>query len=190
MKCPACLCPYTKVIDSRDYKNGEMIRRRRQCVVCLHRFTTFEYVQKPRIRVIKKNGVSESFKIEKVRKGIELACEKLDIGATAIDEAVERIERRIRTLYSHEVSTEEIGNIVMAELRELNHVAYVRFAAVYREFRDIETFLAELESLRKSVSEEETGVDWGQPMSFPETKWDMDMDFFRDDEETGKEKKK
>ncbi len=190
MKCPACLSPYTKVLDSRDYKNGEMIRRRRQCMVCLYRFTTFEYVEKPRIRVIKKNGVSESFKPEKIRKGIVLACEKLDIGAAEIDQTMDTVERRICTQYPHEVSTAEIGMIVMNELKKLNHVAYVRFAAVYREFKDIDAFLAELESLRESVSEEKTDVDWSQPMYLPETKWDNDVDFFRDDEETGKEKKK
>ena len=154
MKCPACLSPYTKVIDSRDYKNGEMIRRRRQCMVCLHRFTTFEYVQKPRIRVFKKNGVSESFKPEKIRKGIVLACEKLDIGAAEIDETLDVIERRICAQYPHEVTTAEIGSIVMDELKKLNHVAYVRFAAVYREFKDIDAFLEELESLREIAQTE------------------------------------
>ncbi len=154
MKCPACLSPYTKVIDSRDYKGGEMVRRRRLCMVCHHRFTTFEYVRKPRIRVIKKNGVSESFKPEKIRKGLVLACEKLDISATAIDDAMDLIERRICTQYPNEVTTAQIGDIVMNELKKLNYVAYVRFAAVYREFKDIDAFLAELELLRESIRKE------------------------------------
>ena len=189
MKCPACLSPHTKVIDSREYKNGEVVRRRRQCQICLHRFTTYEYVEKPQIRVLKKNGVSESFKPEKIRKGIVLACEKLDIGATAIDEAVDRIERRIRALYTHEVSTEEIGNVVMAELRALNHVAYVRFAAVYREFKDINTFLAELESLRKSVGEENEESE-RHSAYLPESQSMTGMDTSGNEKEAEKEKKK
>ncbi len=151
MKCPACLSPYTKVIDSRDSKNGETTRRRRQCLTCQYRFTTHELVERPRIRVLKKNGVSESFKPEKIRKGVELACEKLDIGVGEIDRTLDMIERRIYIQNLHEITTAEIGDIVMSELKKLNRVAYVRFAAVYREFQDIDTFLAELESLRESV---------------------------------------
>ena len=105
-------------------------------------------MEKNEIRVIKKHGVRESFKLEKIRRGVVLACEKLNISAIKIDETIDRIESRIRIGYPREVTTTAIGNIVMDELKKLNQVAYVRFAAVYREFRDIDSFLLELESLR------------------------------------------
>jgi transcriptional repressor NrdR len=156
MRCPYCKNNRTKVLDSRESDDGNSIRRRRQCKVCLQRFTTYEIVEKNEIRVVKKHGVRESFKIEKIRRGIVLACEKLNISAAKIDETVDRIETRIRTGYPREITTTVIGNIVMEELKQLHQVAYVRFAAVYREFRDIDSFLLELESLRKGEIDTKT----------------------------------
>lgn len=154
MKCPYCSSSDTKVTDSRDTDDGSAIRRRRQCLECGRRFTTYETVEQPPVRVIKKSGVRESFNRNKLRGGIIRACEKRNISSEQIEHVVNTVERKIRSDTSHEVTTELIGNIVMEELRKLDQVAYVRFASVYREFKDIGSFMAELEELMKSNKKE------------------------------------
>lgn len=150
MKCPYCSSRDTKVTDSRDTDEGASIRRRRQCLVCNRRFTTYETIEKMPLRVIKKNGTRELFDKNKVRNGIVRACEKRNVTSSQIEEIVELVERNIRNDMKREVSSETIGNIVMEELRKLDQVAYVRFASVYREFKDIESFMDELQHLMKN----------------------------------------
>ncbi len=150
MKCPYCSSRDTKVTDSRDTDEGVSIRRRRQCLSCNRRFTTYETVEQSALRVIKKNGTRELFDRSKVRNGIVRACEKRNVTSSQIEAIVELVERTIRNNMGREVSSETIGNIVMDELQKLDQVAYVRFASVYREFKDIESFMEELQHLMKS----------------------------------------
>jgi transcriptional repressor NrdR len=156
MKCPYCNSPDTKVTDSRDTDDGTSIRRRRQCLACGRRFTTYETVEETQIRVIKKNGSRELFDRAKIRNGIIRACEKRNITSAQIEEVVNRIEKKIRNGLDPEVSTETIGRLVMDELKDLDQVAYVRFASVYREFKDIGSFMSELEALMKSHKGKDT----------------------------------
>ena len=142
MRCPYCSSADTKVTDSRDTDDGASIRRRRQCLSCGRRFTTYETVEQAPLRVIKKDGTREVFNIR--------ACEKRNITSEQIENIVDVVERKVRSDLGQEVSTEMIGNIVMEELRKLDQVAYVRFASVYREFKDIGSFMSELEALMKS----------------------------------------
>lgn len=147
MKCPFCSSTDTKVTDSRDTDDGASIRRRRQCLACGRRFTTYETVETTPLRVIKKNGTREMFDRNKLRSGLVRACEKRNITTSQIEDIVNHIERTIRNDLKQEVSSEKIGNLVMDELRQLDQVAYVRFASVYREFKDIGSFMNELKTL-------------------------------------------
>lgn len=147
MKCPFCKSRDTKVTDSRDTDEGAAIRRRRQCLSCGRRFTTYETVEKLPLRVIKKNGKRELFDRSKIRNGITRACEKTNVSSAQIEEIIDLVEHTIRNDPKRELPTTEIGNIVMDELCKLDQVAYVRFASVYREFKDINTFMQELQNL-------------------------------------------
>lgn len=149
MKCPFCNYPDTKVTDSREAEDGAAIRRRRECLSCGRRFTTYETSDHPVLRVIKKNGSRESFNRDKLRGGITRACEKLKISAEQIESVVSVVERKARSESAGEISTERIGNLVMEELKKLDQVAYVRFASVYREFKDLSSFMDELTKLMK-----------------------------------------
>lgn len=153
MKCPYCSSLDTKVTDSRDTDDGASIRRRRQCLSCGRRFTTYETVEQVPIRVIKKNGSRELFDRSKLRSGLIRACEKRNISSAQIEDIVNRVEKKIRNELKQEVSSVEIGNLVMNELKNLDQVAYVRFASVYREFKDIGSFMSELETLMKNHKE-------------------------------------
>ena len=150
MKCPFCSSTDTKVTDSRDTDDGASIRRRRQCLSCGRRFTTYETVETTPLRVIKKNGTREMFDRNKLRSGLVRACEKRNITTSQIEDIVNHIERTLRNDLKQEVSSERIGNLVMDELRQLDQVAYVRFASVYRQFKDIDTFMKELNKLLES----------------------------------------
>ena len=147
MKCPFCKSRDTKVTDSRDTDEGAAIRRRRQCLSCGRRFTTYETVEKLPLRVIKKNGKRELFDRSKIRNGITRACEKTNVSSAQIEEIIDLVENTIRNDPKRELPTTEIGNIVMDALCKLDQVAYVRFASVYREFKDINTFMQELQNL-------------------------------------------
>ena len=147
MKCPFCKSRDTKVTDSRDTDEGAAIRRRRQCLSCGRRFTTYETVEKLPLRVIKKNGKRELFDRSKIRNGITRACEKTNVSSAQIEEIIDLVEHTIRNDPKRELPTTEIGNIVMDALCKLVQVAYVRFASVYREFKDINTFMQELQNL-------------------------------------------
>ena len=147
MKCVYCGSMDSKVIDSRISDDGTSIRRRRECLVCGRRFTTYETVERIPVFVIKKDGNRELFDINKLRSGIMKACEKRPVTFESINNLVTEIEKTVYNLGSNEVSSDRIGDEVMKGLKELDQVAYVRFASVYKEFKDIDTFLSEIESI-------------------------------------------
>ena len=147
MKCPYCNHPDTRVIDSRPAEDGSAIRRRRSCDECGKRFTTYEKVETIPLIIIKKDNNREQYNRSKIERGIIRACYKRPVSAEAIQKAVERIEIKIFNLEAKEVSSTDVGEIVMDELKELDEVAYVRFASVYREFKDVNTFLSELKKM-------------------------------------------
>ena len=147
MKCPFCGNAENKVIDSRISKDGDAIRRRRECVSCGKRFTTYEFVEEVLPTVVKKDGRREPFDRTKIRSGIKKACEKRPISTDAIESIVDRIEQRCQEYPDKEIPASVIGDQVMKELQNLDGVAYVRFASVYREFRDVSDFLEELKDL-------------------------------------------
>ncbi|HOO55691.1 MAG TPA: transcriptional regulator NrdR [bacterium] len=146
MKCPYCNELEDKVIDSRTIKDGTAIRRRRQCLSCGARFTSYETIEDIQIRVVKKDGRREIFDRNKIRIGIEKACEKRPISTDSISEIVDRIEAKL-TRGKNEMPSREIGETVIKELAALDEVAYVRFASVYREFKDVNEFMDELKGL-------------------------------------------
>ncbi|HPK53509.1 MAG TPA: transcriptional regulator NrdR [Smithellaceae bacterium] len=147
MKCPFCTNAENKVIDSRISKDGKAIRRRRECLGCARRFTTYEYVEDILPMVVKKDGRREQFDRQKILTGLKKACEKRPISMEAIDKAVENVEQVCQEMQVEEITSTVIGEKVMDELRKLDGVAYVRFASVYRQFRDVGEFISELKDL-------------------------------------------
>jgi transcriptional repressor NrdR len=147
MKCPFCADLENKVIDSRVSNQGAVIRRRRECLGCERRFTTYERVEEILPMVVKKDGRRETFDRQKVVAGIQLACQKRPVSAEQIDAIVDGIERRLQEMGEKEVPSSVIGEAVMRELSRLDEVAYVRFASVYRSFKDLGEFMSELKEL-------------------------------------------
>ena len=147
MRCQYCSCTDSKVIDSRPADDGNSIRRRRECTNCGRRFTTYEKVEMNPLFVVKRDGRRELFDSQKIKAGISHACDKLPVSMQEIDEIVSHVEQKCYATMEGEIPTEQIGDLVMAELKELNDVAYVRFAAVYRKFTDLGTFMEELQKL-------------------------------------------
>jgi len=147
MKCPSCGHLEDRVIDSRATKEGSAIRRRRECLACAHRFTTYEEIDAAVLYVVKRDGRREPFDRAKLWGGIRRATEKRPIPAAVLDSAVEHVEAEIRALGVSEVSSAAVGERVMAALRDIDAVAYVRFASVYRQFRDVSQFMDEVKSL-------------------------------------------
>ena len=147
MKCPFCGKADNKVIDSRLSKEGAVIRRRRECLECSRRFTTYERVEELTPMVVKKDGRREQFDRAKIVAGLKRACEKRPVSAEAVEEVADAVERTLSEQAEKEVESRAIGDLVMARLRTLDEVAYVRFASVYRSFRDVDEFMAELTSL-------------------------------------------
>lgn len=147
MKCPYCAFEESKVIDSRPTDEGERIRRRRECISCKKRFTTYEVVETQSITVIKKDNSRQTFDREKLKRGIWRAAEGCQVSADAIERLVSNVEMTIQNSLEREVTSMQIGELVMDELKKLDDVAYVRFASVYREFKDINTFMQELSKL-------------------------------------------
>ncbi len=147
MKCPFCSEIDNKVIDSRLSKDGLVIRRRRECLVCTRRFTTYEHVEKIPIMIVKKDGRREAYHRDKVGAGLKRACEKRDISMEVIDSFLDELESDLREMGKKEIPSHEIGEKVMAKLHSIDDVAYVRFASVYREFKDVNDFVEELKSL-------------------------------------------
>ena len=147
MKCPFCGVDTDKVVDSRSVKNGQSIRRRRECLKCNKRFTTYEYIENISINIIKSDGKREPFDRAKLLKGIELSCNKLPIPTDQIDDMVDDIMHEIESRGDREFSSHDIGEMVMSRLKKLNEVAYVRFASVYRRFQDTTEFVKELNNI-------------------------------------------
>jgi transcriptional repressor NrdR len=147
MKCPFCGEIDNKVIDSRLSKDGNVIRRRRECLICTRRFTTYEHIEEIPIMIIKKDGRREIFSREKIRSGIQKACQKRNISMNLIEEFINELERDLRETGEKEIPSHSLGEQVMAKLHDLDGVAYVRFASVYREFKDVNDFVSELKNL-------------------------------------------
>ncbi|MDU4959849.1 MAG: transcriptional regulator NrdR [Sporomusaceae bacterium] len=149
MQCPFCNYPESKVIDSRSVGEGASIRRRRECLRCLRRFTTYEVVEKTPLMVIKKDGRREMFDRSKLLNGLLRSCEKRPIALQTIEALADQIEKELLNGMDREVTTQMIGETVMRLLKDVDQVAYVRFASVYRQFADIHNFMQELETLMK-----------------------------------------
>ncbi len=149
MKCPFCSFEESKVVDSRPTDEGERIRRRRECLSCAKRFTTYEMIESLPIIVIKKDKSREQFSREKLMNGLLRACEKRPVSIDTLDNLIDEIEATIQNSLDREVSSERIGQLTMEKLKDLDEVAYVRFASVYRRFKDVSSFMDELNMLLK-----------------------------------------
>ena len=150
MKCPFCSFEESKVIDSRPTDEGQRIRRRRECLSCGKRFTTYESIESLPIIVIKKDKSRETFNRDKLMTGLLRACEKRPVSIDTLDNMIDEIETTLQNSLDREVSSEKIGQLVMEKLKKIDEVAYVRFASVYRQFKDINTFMRELNKLLSS----------------------------------------
>ncbi len=149
MKCIYCGYPESKVVDTRPLDDGACTRRRRECLKCQKRFTTYEKAEQAPIMIVKKDGKREAFNITKVKNGIMKACEKRNVSLDVIESMAIEVEKQVYNSVAQEVSTEAIGKMVMEQLKKVDEVAYVRFASVYRSFKDVTTFMEELEALVK-----------------------------------------
>ena len=147
MRCPFCDNQETKVIDSRPTEDGHAIRRRRECERCSRRFTTYEKVEEVILMVVKKDGSREAFDRRKIMNGIIKACEKRPVTVATIENMVDQIERGLNNMMEKEIDSSFIGELIMDQLKDVDQVAYVRFASVYRQFTDVNTFVAEIENL-------------------------------------------
>ena len=148
MKCPSCSIEDSKVVDSRPIQGGEGIRRRRECNACNFRYTTYEYVLENPVKVIKKSGEREEYDRAKLEKSFSIACEKRPIPEEKIQQAINRIEEKISNISNIEIEAYQVGGLVMDELKEIDKVAFIRFASVYREFKDIGEFQTQIEDLK------------------------------------------
>lgn len=153
MNCSRCHAADTKVIESRDVAGGKSIRRRRMCSSCEYRFTTYERIERPQLIVVKNNDVRELFNRDKLLAGLYRACEKTPVTSLQLEQLVSDVEQQLYECSEPEVSTAKIGQLVMRQLASLNEVAYVRFASVYRRFKDIASFEQELSDIRKKKTE-------------------------------------
>jgi transcriptional repressor NrdR len=151
MRCPFCSVQDTKVVDTRLVDEGDQVKRRRECLVCKERFTTFEVVELTLPRIIKRNGARQSFDESKLRAGMQRALEKRPVNADA-EAAISRIKKALTVKGEREIPARQLGELVMTELRSLDHVAYVRFASVYRSFEDVSEFTEMIENLQKHDS--------------------------------------
>ena len=152
MKGPYCDFDTSKVVDSRPIEEGNSIRRRRECENCKKRFTTYEKIEQVNVMVVKKDGAREFFDREKILKGIIRSCEKRPISIKQMENIVTDIEKEIVNMMQREISSEEIGNLVMDKLKDIDEVSYVRFASVYRQFKDVNSFLDELKNIIEEKS--------------------------------------
>jgi transcriptional repressor NrdR len=153
VRCPFCKIDDDKVVDSRSSGQGFVIRRRRKCRSCGRRFTTYERVEKSPLRVIKKDGTRVDFDRHKLLAGLKKACHKRPVSTERLEEIVDEVERELSEVYDREVPTGVIGEKIIGHLRDLDHVAYVRFASVYRNFQDITEFVREIDTITKKASE-------------------------------------
>jgi len=149
MKCPYCGYPEDKVVDSRSSRENDSIRRRRECLRCQRRFTTYEHIEEIPLMVIKKNGQRQPFDRNKIMAGLLKACEKRPISAERVESILDTVERALLKRHNKEVPSWQIGELIMKKLHSVDQVAYVRFASVYREFKDVSEFMKELKDLVK-----------------------------------------
>lgn len=156
MKCPHCHHCESKVVESRDVAAGESIRRRRECLHCGHRYTTYERLERPTITVVKKDGTRQLFDRAKLVSGLQKACEKTTISSDQFEALVSAIEKAVYDSGESEITSHQIGTIIMDALAGMNQVAYVRFASVYRNFTDIESFERELERIKTRLTKKHT----------------------------------
>lgn len=154
MKCPNCHKCESRVIESRDVVSGESIRRRRECLDCNLRFTTYERLERPALAVIKKDGKRQLYDRSKLASGLQKACEKTSITGEQLDNIADTVEKTIYETADGEISSHQIGTIIMDILADINQVAYVRFASVYRNFADVESFELELERIKQRLNRE------------------------------------
>ena len=147
MRCPSCTYKDTNVVDSRISSDGTSIRRRRKCPKCEERFTTYEYIEQVPLMVVKRDGRRQTFDRSRILNGIMKACEKRPVSIDQIETVVDEIEHAVRKKYDSEVGSQDIGELIMKRLADLDEVAYVRFASVYREFRDVNQFMVELQTI-------------------------------------------
>ena len=147
MQCPNCSVENSKVVDSRSVHQGESIRRRRECNDCSYRYTTYEYILTNPVMVIKKTGEREKFDRKKLEKSFRIACKKRPVSVQKIQDAVQNIEEKISNISNVEIAADQIGSLVMDQLKGIDKVAFIRFASVYREFKDIGEFQAQIERL-------------------------------------------
>jgi transcriptional repressor NrdR len=157
MRCPFCRYDNDKVIDSRASQDGFAIRRRRECLHCKRRFTTYERLEEMEIKVVKKDGIREPFNREKIKAGLAKACWKRPISDDQIESAVSQIESEIYSNYESEIDSKTLGELVMARLAQMDQVAFVRFASVYRQFKDVRDFVDELQPMLKRGPKVEGG---------------------------------
>jgi len=172
MHCPFCKAIDTRVVDSRLAEDGTQVRRRRECEHCGSRFTTFERAQLAMPNIVKRSGDPEPFSEEKLRRGMESAVYKRPVSAERLDHAIESIKRKLRATSEREVNSQQLGEWVMEELRDLDHVAYVRFASIYRSFEDVNAFREEIERLQTLPTAEQRRsqmslIDPEQPQTPP-----------------------
>lgn len=151
MKCPACGYPESKVIDSRSAEDGAAIRRRRECLECTHRFTTYERMGERPVIVIKSDGSSEAFDRDKLMRGLLIACAKRSVTPEQLDALITDIESSIRSTASGEIKSRDLGEMVLARLAHMDDVAYIRFASVYKDFQSVEEFSHALDSMKEST---------------------------------------
>lgn len=156
MKCLYCDCTESKVVDSRSADDDRTIRRRRECIGCGRRFTTYETIEVTPVLVVKNNGTRQAFNAEKIRNGIIKSCEKRPVPMSVIDHMVAEISKQIYNSMDSEVTSKEIGEMVMEQLKKVDEVAYVRYASVYRSFKDLSSFMAELKTMMKAEKKEKT----------------------------------
>ncbi len=159
MRCPRCGHEEDKVVDSRAVRDGKGVRRRRECVDCGHRFTTYEYVDPVALLIVKRDGRREPYLRDKVKEGIRRACQKRHFSAADIDAVVDRVEARLHRTGGEEIETRQVGEVVMAELKKLDSVAYVRFASVYRRFDSVHEFIEIVEGIPPGKSRESEGKE-------------------------------
>ena len=153
MRCPACNFNGTKVLDSRPVQDFGSIRRRRECESCGYRFTTFEMVEQTPLIIVKKDGTRDEFNRDKILRGLVRACEKRPISIEQLETVVSRVEKALRATAQHEIPSEQVGRLVLNELASVDEVAYVRFASVYKQFKDINVFFQELSELMERHQE-------------------------------------
>ena len=157
MKCLYCDCIESKVVDSRSADDDRTIRRRRECTACGRRFTTYETIEVTPVLVVKNNGTRESFNAEKIRNGVIKSCEKRPVSMSVIDDLVADISKQVYNSMESEISTKAIGEMVMERLKKVDEVAYVRYASVYRSFKDLSSFMAELKQMMKTDKKDKNG---------------------------------